>query len=463
MVHSLRKRLGAALVCVGLVTLMFGVYSPRAGAANSADPNAAECPNGGLKIDNINGSFNGTYSNDGLTVTITNSTQFEFTWASVVSETDDDPGLAVAYIIAKGSTDRDRIPETGEFTGDAAFGGTVNTDLETKTGSQAAISHITFCLPGDAPGVPFVSIDKDAESASVSPGGVMTFVVGITVGGDDEAEATGVVIEDQLDPDFEWSISGGDPDELCAIDGDMLLTCDLDDLVEGDTYSVEVSADTEGHACESVPNTATVKWGEQTENETNEASASVSIGGSCGFTPLDVTGPLTINKVVTGVPFEDVIAYQFTFNVDCTNNAFDQTVTITGDGSETITGIPEGTSCTVTETDIAPDLEGFSWSTTVSDSDGGVAGTVAIVDAAGESVTVTNARTEVQGVVVTTTTTTTTTAPPPPTVKGITLARTGSHTGSMLALAGVAMVLGGLLVGSGEAAQRRARAVRARP
>ncbi len=61
------------------------------------------------------------------------------------------------------------------------------------------------------------------------------------------------------------------------------------------------------------------------------------------FTNTRDTGSLVITKTTTGG------TGTFTFDVDCEGTTFDQSVTITGSGSRTISGIPTGTSCTVTE------------------------------------------------------------------------------------------------------------------
>ncbi|HVE47814.1 MAG TPA: DUF5979 domain-containing protein, partial [Acidimicrobiales bacterium] len=75
-------------------------------------------------------------------------------------------------------------------------------------------------------------------------------------------------------------------------------------------------------------------------------SSPVTIGSgnnTIGFTNVRNTGSLVINKTTTGG------TGTFTFVVDCSDNAFDQTVTIVNSGSQTITGIPTGTVCSVTE------------------------------------------------------------------------------------------------------------------
>src|SRR5205823_3728944 len=54
-------------------------------------------------------------------------------------------------------------------------------------------------------------------------------------------------------------------------------------------------------------------------------------------------GSLTVTKITNGG------TGTFTFHVDCDGTAYDQDVHITDSGSQTISNIPTGTSCTVTE------------------------------------------------------------------------------------------------------------------
>ncbi len=67
-------------------------------------------------------------------------------------------------------------------------------------------------------------------------------------------------------------------------------------------------------------------------------------GETVSFSNVRNTGTLTISKTTTGG------SGTFTFTVDCSDDAFDTTRTITGTNSATVTGIPTGTTCTVTET-----------------------------------------------------------------------------------------------------------------
>ena len=62
------------------------------------------------------------------------------------------------------------------------------------------------------------------------------------------------------------------------------------------------------------------------------------------FTNTRLTGDLVVTKSTTGG------SGTFTFTVNCAGTAYDQTLTITDNGSRTVSGIPTGTSCIVTET-----------------------------------------------------------------------------------------------------------------
>jgi hypothetical protein len=93
----------------------------------------------------------------------------------------------------------------------------------------------------------------------------------------------------------------------------------------------------------------------------------------CTITNTRQTGSLAIEKTTTGG------TGTFTFGVDCSDDTFDQQVTIDNSGSETIGNIPTGTECTVTETP----ADGFDSTRTPEN------GTVTI-DVDGETVSFTN-------------------------------------------------------------------------
>ena len=58
-------------------------------------------------------------------------------------------------------------------------------------------------------------------------------------------------------------------------------------------------------------------------------------------------------------------AGNFSINVDCTVNSFDQTLMLAGGGEETITGIPTGTVCTVSEPSTPTPPDGWTFGTPV--------------------------------------------------------------------------------------------------
>ena len=92
------------------------------------------------------------------------------------------------------------------------------------------------------------------------------------------------------------------------------------------------------------------------DSTSNPANGQVEIAtgqNTVAFANVRRTGDLVITKATTGG------SGTFTFNVDCDGEAFDQTVSITNSGSKTISGIPTGTSCTVTEDDHSQ-FSGFS-------------------------------------------------------------------------------------------------------
>ncbi|MGH9178836.1 MAG: DUF5979 domain-containing protein [Acidimicrobiales bacterium] len=76
----------------------------------------------------------------------------------------------------------------------------------------------------------------------------------------------------------------------------------------------------------------------------NNGTVTIAAGdNTVAFTNTRNTGSLVIEKTTTGG------TGTFTFDVDCDGSAFDQSVTITGTGSTTISGIPTTDSCEVTE------------------------------------------------------------------------------------------------------------------
>ena len=96
-------------------------------------------------------------------------------------------------------------------------------------------------------------------------------------------------------------------------------------------------------------------------------------------------GSLQITKTVTGAP-GGFASPNYTIHVDCSDNSFDQDVTLTNGGSQTITGIPAGTTCTVTEPTQPAAPSGYAYGTAVINP----SGAQTITSGATVSVTVTN-------------------------------------------------------------------------
>lgn len=114
----------------------------------------------------------------------------------------------------------------------------------------------------------------------------------------------------------------------------------------------------ESYTCETASITANI-----TPNTADVAG--VPVGGGPTLTDIDTAnattvGSLVINKVITGTGLEEFGSGPFTFDVLCVFNdteVYNDEVTLSIEGdatsvtSDPITGLPLGTSCTVTETD----------------------------------------------------------------------------------------------------------------
>jgi uncharacterized repeat protein (TIGR01451 family) len=106
-----------------------------------------------------------------------------------------------------------------------------------------------------------------------------------------------------------------------------------------------------------------------TGNATITASTTIA-GQTCsGTTALTVdpapTGSLKVAKTVTGKP-AGFTSPGFSVQVDCSDNSFDQMLTLADGASQTISGIPTGTTCTVTEATPLPTAPtGYSYGTPV--------------------------------------------------------------------------------------------------
>src|SRR5205814_1380741 len=83
------------------------------------------------------------------------------------------------------------------------------------------------------------------------------------------------------------------------------------------------------------------------------AAGSCTITNTLNATPTPTatatpTGSLTISKVFS--PGQSGFTGNFTINYDCTGTANDGSVTVAAGGSQTVSGIPTGAVCVVSET-----------------------------------------------------------------------------------------------------------------
>lgn len=78
--------------------------------------------------------------------------------------------------------------------------------------------------------------------------------------------------------------------------------------------------------------------------------------------PPPSVGSLRVRKAVTGKP-SNFSSPNFTILVDCSDNAFDQTVSINDGSSKTITNIPIGVTCSVSEPTQPPPPSGYTYGT----------------------------------------------------------------------------------------------------
>lgn len=76
------------------------------------------------------------------------------------------------------------------------------------------------------------------------------------------------------------------------------------------------------------------------------------------------TGSLSVQKLVSGAP-SGFVSPNFSLVVDCSDNSFDQTLTLANGASQTIANIPVGTTCTVTEPSQATAPTGYKYTAAV--------------------------------------------------------------------------------------------------
>ena len=99
--------------------------------------------------------------------------------------------------------------------------------------------------------------------------------------------------------------------------------------------------------------------------------------------PSPRSGDITISKVVSGDTAGYDPATTFGITLDCAEDAFDQTLELAGSETATVTALPVGTTCSVSETFVPPPLPGFTYGPPV------ITPSSFTVDAEGQAIAVT--------------------------------------------------------------------------
>jgi uncharacterized repeat protein (TIGR01451 family) len=260
-----------------------------------------------LKIDPPAG---GTFTEGELEVTISgfNDPAGFFDWSS---------NIGIDAVFVKGGPGGDLYEYNGA-TGDTDLHPPINGN----NGMPYGISHISFCWT-ETPTKPTLSITKAASSNQVSAGAAFTYT--ITVKNTGDAEATGVIITDDLDNSLTGVSASFDIDPgsaggtgSCTVGAGNTISCAVGTLAANnnspngpDEVVVTISA-TAPTTCGELSNTATVD-SDQTSPQTSNGvmvtiTGCVTGGGGGGPSPAGI-------QVVKGGPavahVGDTITYTF--------------------------------------------------------------------------------------------------------------------------------------------------------
>lgn len=123
-------------------------------------------------------------------------------------------------------------------------------EADTSTGNNESTASVTVDCPD-------VVIEKSAASQTISSGDAISFTMTATNTGD--GAAYDVELSDALPSGIRWSITPAN--DACEITGGMLgggtLTCTIDEIASGDSFSVTVTGRTDARDCRLMLNTAT--------------------------------------------------------------------------------------------------------------------------------------------------------------------------------------------------------------
>ena len=236
-------------------------------------------------------------------------------------------------------------PSIGTFTGVYTAGTRTSGSVGWTSGSQSGSGSITFAKTVYATaGV--VGSGSLSDTATLTGSNGSTATASAAVGLSATARVTlniNKTIPDVLTGDetvsFDFQVFNNADDVLL---GTRTIAFSAGGATSGSASVLDLAPGT--YTVHEVPN-ASGEWGIQEDRSVTIALPSCS--GSVSFANTRNTGDLSVVKVTTGG------SGTFRFDVDCDRDAYDRmgddALSITDSGTATVTGIPTGTSCTVTE------------------------------------------------------------------------------------------------------------------
>jgi uncharacterized repeat protein (TIGR01451 family) len=136
------------------------------------------------------------------------------------------------------------------------------------------------------------------------------------------------------------------------LDGTFTFDVDCDGTAYDGTFQITTSGGHGSHTIGDIPTGTSCSVAEHSDPHwthtvvPSDGTVTIAVGdNTVAFTNTRVRGDLTVDKSAD-------VDGTFHFDVDCDGSAYDTTLTITthdGTGSDSVEGIPTGTSCTVTE------------------------------------------------------------------------------------------------------------------
>jgi uncharacterized repeat protein (TIGR01451 family) len=198
------------------------------------------------------GSPNGTFEqgDPGVEVTPNVPTDFSVTMSTTNDTLTWSSNLPVLGVFVKGG------PVGGNLYNYSALDFPVTHDngltvMAADDGQLFGISHVSFCFD-EVPRLPRLSIEKSPDGTTVNAGDPISFTITVTNSAQATAAALNVDIDDDLPAGFAWT----DNKAECSIDLSSHLHCDIASLAIGASFSVTVSAPTDGSICGVIPNVA---------------------------------------------------------------------------------------------------------------------------------------------------------------------------------------------------------------